>query len=123
MVRNILSPGTCGCQVTFEWDNTLPIDEVVIHQVDAELCPRHALLSKVGHYQRVVEEGNRLGRVRRRIADDAGEDSAERTAWWFDAQHVLHLDLSNRTRLRREALRQWLTNNALADKVIVEPVP
>ena len=52
------SPDTCGCQIDYQWDDTVPQDERV-HTVSniVKACPIHAgQLSKESHYAEVVNE-------------------------------------------------------------------
>lgn len=99
------SPDTCDCVIEYEWDETLPIDEIVHTQKSITTCEHHS------HMDDVVSENQNKNKVLKKLLDMASVEDKEvdsegnekfkkEPKWSFDEDRNLVVELEDKTKLK-----------------------
>jgi hypothetical protein len=113
--KNIWRPDTCGCEIEYEWDDSIPEKERTHTHKSTKLCPVHAHLTGNNNkdgYDAVFEENTRKNKANKEIMDACPELTEETIGkdgkskgkvfkkihkfnWNFDANRNLEVEITN----------------------------
>lgn len=121
--KTLWSPDTCGCQIEYQWDDSVPQDQRV-HSVGTivKACPVHQHhTNKEAHYQDVLDENQSknkaIGLLLKTFKKlDGGQDEIK---WRFEADRSIVLSHPLLTQADKETMNT-LPKPDIIKKVKVE---
>lgn len=97
--KTLWKPDTCGCEIEYQWDSSVPQDERVHTLSTIFRCPLHENVSHAEAYQAVLDENKSKNMAIGVLCDNVEKlrNRAEEVRWRFDQDRnvvISHPDLN-----------------------------